>query len=396
VPAACRAIDASGAKKPRPAKVRDHDDDDDDVDDDQGIRFGLAALCAKLTGGASYSYQTSRQTASSLPVFINRNGTVTTGGMSQSVSANIGFELSKLTSLGIFKTTVSADWSKSTGDGTETGTANLSGWSVGLGGLTVGYTGTLLSFWEGDFLSSASSPGRGATTIVYEVDVDNIDMIAVGLESNLPTSPDAQTGLGNADFSDPVYTARWRREQDGWTWHLSGLVRRADFSASPLLPFFQDTAAVRTGWAVSAGLKAPMSFIAADDTFNTQWTYASDAATYLGISTDLTVYQTVVRSTGPTTGWSGVASYHHVWSEQFESNAFASYVAVKNALLFAQPEFRTFRTGVNLFWKPVDKVKVGIEFGMVEGRFDPRGVLGLFNGAGGRAYSGYLSVGVEL
>ena len=398
-PAACKQTDKDTKTKSKKSASKDEDEEDDD-DDDEGVRFDLADACAKVTGGASYTYEQAKQTGARVPVIVNRNGTVSNGTVSNSVSANIGLETTRQTKLGEFKTTVAADWSKATGDGTQNGTASISGWSVGLngklGGLTVGYTGSLMSFWEGDFLSTASAPGRSANTIVYEYEFSDAHKLAIGLESNLPTTPTTVTGLKSFEFSDPVYTARYRYETDDLTLHVSGLARRADFSNSPLLPFFPNTAAVRTGWAGSAGIRFPMNFIADEDEFNAQWTYAVDASSYLGISTDLTMYQNTVRSLGPTTGWSAVASFHHVWSEQFESNVFGSYVTLRADLLLAKPEIQTLRTGINLFWKPVDHVKFGIEFGAIDARIDPHGVLGIFNGATGRAYVGYLSMGVEL
>ena len=385
LPAACQA-----------KADKDAGDDKDDDDDDEGVRFDLAGACAKLTGGVSYTYQKAQKTAAGLPVFVNKNGTVSAGSMSQSVSANIGLETSRQTRLGEFRTKVSADWSKATDDGTSSGAASISGWSVGFEGLTVGYTGTLMSFWGGDFLSTASSPGRTANTIVYEHKLDGRNKIAAGLESNLSTTPQANTGLTRFDFSDPVYTMRWLYESDAFTLHMSGLLRRADYSASPLRPQFADTAAVRTGWAGSVGLKVPAKFIADDDEFSFQATYASDASSYLGTSTDLVIYQHTVRSVSPTVGWSAVGSFHHVWSEQFESNIFASFVTVKADLLLAKPEAQTFRSGINLFWKPVDHLKFGIEFGMIDGKVAPNGVRGIFDGGSGRAYIGYLSVSAEL
>jgi hypothetical protein len=379
---------------------KDDEDEDDDSDDEEGVRFALAGGCAKLTGGVSYTYQQAKQTGTNLPIFVNKNGTVSSGSISNTVSANVGLEVTRQVGPAELKTSVSADWSKATGDGTQNGTAEVSGWSVGLGGkigtLTVGYTGTLMSFWEGDFLTTANSPSRSASTITYEYKIDDRNTVAAALESNLPTTPDAETGIKSFDFADPVYTLRWRYESDDLTTQLSGLVRRADFSESPLLPFFPDTATVRTGWALSAGVKVPVKFVGEDDEFNTQWTYASDASSYLGIGTDLTVYQHTVRSLGPTTGWSAVAGYHHVWSEQFESNAFASFVKLQANLLFVSPEARSLRTGINLFWKPIDHLKFGVEFGTVDMKFDPHGVHGIFDGANGRAYIGVFSVSAEL
>lgn len=362
---------------------------------DSGAFFSVGENCIKLNAGVSYSYQAAKQSAG-VPRIVNRNGTVSQNTDSQTLTANAGLELARQTSLGLFKSTIAGEWSKSTGDGTANGSAYFTGWSVGLAGLTVGYTGTLMSFWEGTFLTSASSPGRSATSVVYEHALDDANRIAVGVESSLPTSPNASTDIWSFDFSSPVYALRWRRETDVFTTHLSGVVRRADFSRSPLLPFLPDTATTRTGWAASAGMTIPAPFIADGDAFSFQTTYAVDASSYLGTTNDLVVYQSIVRSVGPTKGWSAVASYHHEWSEQFESNVFASFVSVKAELLAARPQSDTFRTAVNLFWKPVERLKFGVELGYVDIAIEPNGFAGYFNGNSGRSYIGTLSVSAEL
>jgi len=362
---------------------------------DSGRYFAVGDNCIKLNAGVSYSYQGTKQVAG-VPRFVNRNGTVSQNTMSQSVTANTGLEVARQTSLGEFKVTTGAEWSKSTDDGTTSGSAYFTGWSVGLDGLTVGYTGTLMSFWEGSFLTSASSPGRSATSIVYEHGLDDQNIVAAGVESSLPTTPNADTDIWSFDFSSPVYALRWRRQTDALTTHLSGVVRRADFSRSPLLPFLPSTATIRTGWAASAGMNIPTPFIADGDALSFQATYAVDASSYLGTTNDLVVYQSIVRSTGPTKGWSAVASYHHEWSEEFESNVFASFVSVKAELLAARPQSETFRSAVNLFWKPVERLKFGIEFGYVDIAIEPNGFAGYFNGNSGRSYIGTLSVSAEL
>lgn len=362
---------------------------------DSGVFFAVGEACAKITAGVSYSYQRASQSAG-VPRIVNRNGTVSQSTDSQTVTANTGLELTRQTSLGLFKSTIAGEWSKSTGDGTASGSAYFTGWSVGFEGLTVGYNGTLMSFWEGSFLTSASSPGRSATSIVYEHQLDDANSLAVGIESSLPTSPNADTEIWSFDFSSPVYALRWRRETDAFTTHLSGVVRRADFSRSPLLPFLPSTATTRTGWAASVGMTIPTPFIADGDAFSFQATYAVDASSYLGTTNDLVVYQSIVRSVGPTKGWSAVASYHHEWSEQFESNVFASFVSVKAELLAAKPQSETFRTAVNLFWKPVERLKFGIELGYVDIDIEPNGFAGYFSGNSGRSYIGTLSVSAEL
>ncbi|MBS0535773.1 MAG: porin [Proteobacteria bacterium] len=400
--AACATPKTGAAKKAGAASCQsgkaasqDSDDEDDNEDDDEGVRFAVGDGCAKVTAGVTYTYQGTRQVVG-VPRIVNRNGTVTQNTMSQSVTASSGLEYTRQTSLGEFKSTIAGEWSKSTDDGTTNGSAYFTGWSVGLGGLTVGYTGSLMSFWEGNFLTSASSPSRSATTIVYEHQLDAANKLAAGVESNLPTSPNADTNIWEFDFSNPIYSLRWRRETDALTTHLSGIVRRADFSSSPILPLLPNTAGDRTGWAASFGLKVPVKFIADGDEVSAQATYAVDASSYLGTTNDLVVYQSIVRSVGPTKGWSAVASYHHEWSDEWESNVFASFVSVKADLLLADPESKTFRAAVNVYWKPVKHLKFGAELGYVDMTIAPNGVAGYFTGNGGRAYIGTLSVSAEL
>ncbi|MFA6266929.1 MAG: hypothetical protein WC670_14590 [Pseudolabrys sp.] len=393
LPAVCRPASDGGAGGP--SRVKPPASDDDDGGDDEGVRFDVAGSCAKVTAGISYTYQQQKQKAG-VPLFVSRNGTVTQNTVSRSVTADAGLEMTRQTSLGEFKASTGVEWSKSTDDGTTNGSGYFTGWSVGLGGLTVGYNGTLMSFWEGNFLTSASTPGRAATTVVYERRIDAANRIAFGVESNLPTTPNASSGIADFDFSNPIYALRWRRETGALATHVSGVVRRADFSNSPLLPFLPDTAATRTGWAASFGLKVPAAFISKGDEISAQATYAVDASSYLGTTNDLVVYQSIVRATGPTKGWSAVASYHHEWSDEFESNIFASFVTVKVDLLRAKPQSDTFRSAVNLYWTPVDHLKFGIELGYVDLRIEPNGFLGYFNGNAGRAYIGTLSVSAEL
>ena len=106
VPAACKPADEGGKSKTKSKKSASKDDEDDEDEDDEGVRFDLAGACAKVTGGVSYSYQQAKQTGARVPVIVNKNGTVSSGNVSNSVSANIGLETTRQTNLGEFKTTV--------------------------------------------------------------------------------------------------------------------------------------------------------------------------------------------------------------------------------------------------------------------------------------------------
>ncbi len=396
-----KADDAKAAKTTKTAqkgaksKKKDDDDEDDD-DDDEGIRFALGSGCAKLTGSVSYTFQQAKKSGARVPAFVNGNGTLSSASSVNTLNADIGLETSHQTPLGEFRTSFSGNWSKATGDGTENGTASVSGWSVGLSDLTVGYTGSLMSFWDGDFISTAIAPGRSADTIVVEHEFPADNKVALGLESSLPTTRQSNPGFTNFDFSEPVYTARYLHETDPWTLHLSGLVRQVDFSNSPLLPFLRKGDTQQTGWAASAGGKVALPFIKDGDEATVQATYAVDASAYLGTNTDLSTFQNVVRVTGPTTGWSAVASYHHEWTDELESNLYASYVSLEANLLLAKPSGQSLRSAVNLYWSPVDHLKFGVELGYVEMQLDPNGILGFFNGGSGHAWTAYFQVSAEL
>lgn len=393
--------DAKSPKSPhKSAKAKktgdDEYDDDDDDDDDEGIRFALGGGCAKLTGSVSYTFQQAKKSGARVPVFVNRNGTLSSASSVNTLNADIGLETSHQTPVGEFRTSFSGNWSKATGDGTENGTASVSGWSVGLSDLTVGYTGSLMSFWDGDFISTAIAPGRSANTIVFEHEFPADNKVALGLESSLPTTRQSTSGFTSFDFAEPVYTARFLHETDPWTLHVSGLVRQADFSKSPLLPFLPKTDTTQTGWAASVGGKVALPFIKDGDEAAAQATYAVDASSYLGTNMDLTTFQNVVRVTGPTTGWSAVASYHHEWTDELESNLYASYVSLEANLLLAKPSGQSLRSAVNLYWSPVDHLKFGVELGYVAMQFDPNGILGFFNGISGHAWTAYFQVSAEL
>ena len=330
--------------------------------------YELHGWCTSLNYGASYTYQSAQNSGAGFPVIVNKNGTVSSAKSSDSASAYAGLQMTRHSDLGDITATGSASWSKATDDGTQNGSAYVSGWSLGFDGLTVGYTGTLMSFWSGDFLSAANAPQRATNSVVYEYDGIKNSSIAIGLESNLPTTPQTQTGPTSFDFSNPVYTLRWLHSSDEITFFVAGLLRKADYSDSP------SQTTTRTGWVESVGVTMPMAFVAEGDSFSTQWTRASDASSYLGTNVDWTSYQQSVATSGPTTGWSAVSSFHHVWSEQFESNIYSSYVTVAVNFPVKRVESSTVNSGINLFWRPKKNLRLGIEFEKITGSVSSPGI----------------------
>jgi hypothetical protein len=121
-----------------------------------------------------------------------------------------------------------------------------------------------------------------------------------------------------------------------------------------------------------------------------QASYAVNASPYLGTAADLSSLANTIPVLVTTEGWSIVGSYHHVWSEHWESNVMASYLALDLSLRHFQPSIRTRRYAGNLIWKPAEAFKVGAEVGYVESDIDPGGPLGLLRGASGKGLIGYL------
>ena len=86
-----------------------------------------------------------------------------------------------------------------------------------------------------------------------------------------------------------------------------------------------------------------------------QATYAVNASPYLGTAADLSSLASTIPVLVTTEGWSIVGSYHHVWSEHWESNVMASYLALDTSTRSASiPPSARGATPANLIWKPVD------------------------------------------
>ncbi|MFX8805411.1 hypothetical protein ABTM67_19710, partial [Acinetobacter baumannii] len=84
-------------------------------------------------------------------------------------------------------------------------------------------------------------------------------------------------------------------------------------------------------------------------------------------------------------------SLHHVWSSQFQSNAFASYISAGADLIGTRPAVHTTRLDANIYWFPVEQLRLGAEIGWVRTELAANGAEGLLSGVSGTALVGYLS-----
>lgn len=264
-----------------------------------------------------------------------------------------------------------------------------------LAGGTVGYTDLLMNFWNEDFQFLAAAPNRAVGIVCYEHPVARDLMLAVAVESGLPTSVQKTEGLRSLDFNAPLLTSRLRYTNDDvGTFQLAGLVLRETEQLDVSLPVRPASFTTETGWASTVGATVPTKFIGADDYVSGQATYAVNAAPLIGTNADLAVLPSVAPLNFPTHGWSAAASFHHQWSEQWESNVFASYLSIDITATDAQPTVRTTRYAINLYWRPdwttVGTLRFGVELGSVETARSLNGPTGALSDVTGKALVGYL------
>lgn len=364
----------------------------------EGLRFGLGDTCVRLTGVIEDVYQNDLSTSTSgVPTAITAKGTPSFARSIDTATALATLDTRQQTTFGGLSTHLLAQWQKASNDGTEAGTATVQSLYGSLAGATVGYTYSLMNFWFGDFQFLATTPDLSVGIASYEHPIADHLKLAVAAESGLPTARQVEDGISSLDFSSPTVTSRLRYTSFGGpTLHLSGLLRRADFSAFPNVPYLSSTARTHTGWAGSFGATVPVHIAGPYDQASMQVTYAVDAPQTLGTKADLVALQSEVPFTAPTRGWSAVASFFHAWTARVTSNVFVSHVALDADLVHAQPSAEATRFAANIYWRPFDRpafegFRVGAEIGVLRSEFAANGAAGFLAGASGTATLGFLS-----
>jgi hypothetical protein len=302
----------------------------------------------------------------------------------------------RTTSIGDLSTVLEFKGARSSGD--DAGAINLSEGSVALAGWTAGYTDSLMNFWDGDFQFQANAPSRGVGIVSFEKEITDDFKIAVATETGVPSTTGMDARFVPITFTDPVVSVRARYEKDDFTLHTSAMLHELKRGGdNRILALLGESGSASTpGYAASIGATVPLKFIPEDDEFTFQATYAANASSYLGTKADLATLSAFAPSSAQTRGWSALASYHHVWSENWESNIFASRLQLDVMLPAGTPRAEVERFAANLIWKPVEELKVGGEIGHVDVKLSHNGVLGAFSGVSGRALVGYMFATLEF
>ena len=348
----------------------------------KGYRFDLAGACARVSGSINNVFQ------NNLYVHVT-DGQPTTPTSINTTTASASLDTNRATALGTLTTGTMVQWQKATNDDTDAGRVTVQSLYGSLGGLTAGYTSSLMDFWSGDFAFLATVPNVSIGIVSYEHAITNNIKIAIAAESGLPSSSQASKGIEGLDTSSPDATARVRyTTASNLTVHLSGLVRRADFPAVGRSPAYSET-----GWALAAGVTTPFPVTGQRDSVSMQIDYAVNAVQVLGTVADLKQSEQY-GAIGPTKGWDAVASINHPWTETIESNALISYVAVDVDAQRAKPSARRLRLASNVYWRPFEHLRLGAEIGWVHAQINADGLTGLpFSKVDGVA--GFLSARLD-
>ena len=364
--------------------------DSDDAPDFPWQRFTDHTTCIEFTNTFTFLYQKLMQSSGNPPLPSRPGIASSNSPVVRTFTYEPTFNTTTPTALGDFATTLDITIKRSSD--TTALSAQLSDATASLAGATVGYTDSVMNFWDGDFQSTATVPARTVGVVRYEHEVFENAKLGISLETGLPTSGTSSKVFAPIYPDDPVLGGRFLYETDPLTVQVSAIVHELKYGGSSpnLLPRLVKQSGSVEGWAATAGATIAVPFIGDDDTVSMQATYAVDASPYLGTSNDLSTLASAVPFKVDTRGWSAVVSYHRAWSDEWESNVFVSRLALDIDAPGATPTVRTVRFAANLKWLPKSYISLGAEVGYADVELEPNGVIGLLSGSTGRQWTGYL------
>lgn len=358
---------------------------DDSDDGSGGARWLIGGTCVNVSADA----QATGQVAD-----VAQPRAVLGPTARRTLTGNAGFRLetARDTRFGGFKTALAADWSYYSDTGFDN-VPNLGEASVSYLGFTVGFTDSLMNFWDGDFQFKAAGPSLSSFLASKAFSFANTATLAFGVEAGPPESRGAEAW--KFPSTPPYYTSRLRYETDDWTLHVSVAARKTTVSTTPLQA---GTGQHKLGWAASLGAQIPLKLLDPEDAANVQFTYAVNSRVFLGAATDRAALASIIPKAVavPTTGWSAIGSLKHNWNRAWASNFFVGRVSIDADAGLASPTFRSRRVGANLICQLTEHWLIGTEVSHVKARIEPNGTLGILNGASFAGRTGAVWLKWEL
>jgi hypothetical protein len=396
------------------AQVCASDDDEDSKPKPAWKQFAFAGACVEVSGEVSFIYQKLLDSkGDAIPVFSSQRGpTFRPGALpnfglgffnqgqptSQPSHLNtadfsVRFDTTRKTAAGDLTTGFEVQYEKTSddsGNGTLTLTEGILTWA----GVTTGYTDSVMNFWSGDFQFSATAPQRTVAVASYDFKLTESLKLTLAAETGVPTTRQSTNEFAPVSWDDPVAAARLYYETDDLTMQAAGMYHEIEVGGGGtfLGRFGRSRQERLSGWAATFGLTKPLPKISDGSEFSMQATYAVNASSYLGTTGDLSSFSALIPVPGETRGWSVVGSYHHVWSEHWESNVMASHIALDITLPHLAPTAKSTRYAANLIWKPVESLQIGGELGWVDFTLKSNGAFGFFPVESGSALVSYLFV----
>jgi hypothetical protein len=332
------------------------------------LRYLVGGICVEISGSLQVTGQRSKAPEP-------RVGAPTSKPTTGTITPDLRIETARHTPYGVLKTAFEIEW-KYASDTHADREPTLDEATIAYLGVTLGYTDSLMNFWDaGDLQFNASAPNRSTYLVSYKASWTDALTTTVAIEAGPPASRGENTWqLPN---TKPYFTAQLNYDADDWAFQLAAAVHEIEVRQSRSLGSPLDT---QGGWAGTLGLTIPFAFVAEDDAFSTQFTYAVNSSIFLGTQQDVSFLNTYFPTTGSTHGFSGVASYLHNWSDKWASTAFASYLELDVDLIPIRSSAKVLRYGVNLTYEPNDDWTLGIEFDYLNARIGDNGPGGEENG----------------
>jgi hypothetical protein len=342
------------------------------------LRYLLGGICFEISGSLQATTQRSKTPEP-------RVGTSSTKQTTWNVNPDLRIEAAKATPHGPLQFAFEMEW-KYASDTHADPEPTLDEATIAYLGVTLGYTDSLMNFWDsGDLQFSATAPSRSSYLMSYKKSWTDDLTSAVAVEAGPPTSRGETTW--QLPSTNPYVTAQLNYDKDDWAFQVAAAYHQAELRQGRALDSSTDTQA---GWAATVGFTIPFAFVAEDDAFSTQFTYAVNSSIFLGTQQDVSFLTANFPTSGPTRGYSGVASYLHNWSDKWASTAFASYLELDVDLITTSTSAKVLRYGVNLTYEPNDDWTIGAELDYLDARIGDIIPVGQQSGQEFKGPTGYL------